>query len=192
MASRNVTESDHQVSRGGKRRELDREALEALLAALAPDREAAGRKYEDLRRRLTNLFAWEHCAAPDSLADETLNRLARKVLQGVEIPNFDRFAFGIARLVMQEEIRASRDRQKAIREMQAARTNPSDWATLDALQKCLDALPADRRELVEKYYSEDRAALARRQGISLNALRNRVMRIREDLFRCLSRRRDEY
>jgi DNA-directed RNA polymerase specialized sigma24 family protein len=56
------------------------------------------------------------------------------------------------------------------------------------MQGCLDVLPSDRRELIELYYTEDRAGLARKIGISLNALRNRAMRIREELFRCMSQR----
>ena len=70
---------------------------------MAPDRETAGCKYEELRHRLINLFAWERCEAPDDLADEVLNRLARKTMEGVAIPHLDRFAFGIARLVIQKK-----------------------------------------------------------------------------------------
>jgi len=166
---------------------LDREAWEALLAALAPDRDLAGQKYEDLRSRLINLFAWEQCDVPDYLADEVLNRLARKVLEGAVIPHLDRYAFGIARMVIQEDNRIQRNRDTAARELQAgARQTTQNWATLDAMQGCVDELPADRRELIERYYVEHRAALARSLGISVNALRNRAMRIREELFRCMS------
>ena len=49
---------------------------------------------------------------------------------------------------------------------------------------------ADRRELIERYYLEDRNALARSLGISMNALRNRALRIREELFNCAMRERD--
>jgi DNA-directed RNA polymerase specialized sigma24 family protein len=171
---------------------LDRDAWEALLAALAPERDVAGQKYEDLRRRLINLFAWEQCDAPDHLADEVLNRLARKILEGVVIPHLDRYAFGIARIVIQEQSRTLRNRETAMRELQAGALQArQNWATLDAMQGCVDLLPADRRELIERYYSEDRASLARKLGISVNALRNRAMRIRDELFRCMSEKRDE-
>jgi DNA-directed RNA polymerase specialized sigma24 family protein len=182
-----VTDSDPQLPPVRRRWELDREAWEALLAALAPDRDLAGQKYEDLRSRLINLFAWEQCDVPDYLADEVLNRLARKVLEGAVIPHLDRYAFGIARMVIQEDNRIQRNRDTAARELQAgARQTTQNWATLDAMQGCVDELPADRRELIERYYVEHRAALARSLGISVNALRNRAMRIREELFRCMS------
>ena len=64
-------------------------------------------------------------------------------------------------------------------------------ANMDAMEQCLAALPKDRRELIERYYVEDRAALAGALGISLNALRNRAMRIREELFKCLTGKRDD-
>jgi DNA-directed RNA polymerase specialized sigma24 family protein len=183
-----VAESDPHISGLRKPWELDRDAWEALLAALAPDRELAGHKYEGLRRRLINLFAWEQRDAPDQLADEVLNRLSRKVMEGTEIPHLDRFAFGIARLVIQEEIRRQRNRETAVQELKVARPDPPDWTTLDSMQQCLDALPSDRRELIERYYAEDRGVLAGKLGLSLNALRNRAMRIRGELFRCMSER----
>ncbi len=186
-----MTDFDPQSSPGRKRWELDREAWEALLLAFAPDRELAGRKYEDLRRRLINLFTWEQCDGADNLADEVLNRLARKVMEGAEIPHLDRFAFGIARIVIQEHKRAQKNQEKAVRELQGTVQPGHDWTTMDSMQRCLQRLPSDRRELIERYYTEDRATLARRLGISVNALRNRAMRIRDELFRCISGQRDE-
>jgi DNA-directed RNA polymerase specialized sigma24 family protein len=172
--------------------QLDREGLDALLRALAPDREGAGRKYEELRRRLINLFAWEQCEAPEDLADEVLNRLARRVSEGTAIPQLDRFAFGIARLMLQEEGRRQKNRQALLRELRPTGQDSSpDWPGLEAMDRCLAALAPDRRQLIERYYVEDRASLARELGISLNALRNRAMRIREELFNCVISSRDD-
>jgi DNA-directed RNA polymerase specialized sigma24 family protein len=176
---------------GRKLWQLDRAALDALLRILAPDREVAGSKYEELRRRLINLFAWEHCEAPDDLADEVLNRLARKALEGTDIPHLDRFALGIARFVIQEEGRKRRNRQAVLREIQVdGKLTGSDLDGLDAVENCLATLQPDRRDLIERYYLEDRKALARELGISMNALRNRALRIREELFNCAMRKRD--
>jgi len=186
-----MTDSEKETAPGRKRNELDRQGLDALLQALGPDRELAGRNYEELRRRLINLFAWEQFDAADELADETLNRLARKVMAGTEIPNLDRFAFGIARLLMQEEGRRRRNQQSVLLELQRGSLRSPDWGSLDAMDRCLAALPKDRRELIERYYVEDRAALALSLDISLNALRNRAMRIREELFKCVTRNRDD-
>ena len=50
-----------------------------------------------------------------------------------------------------------------------------------SIERCLAALPESSRELIERYYTGERAALARELGISLNTLRNRALRIREKL-----------
>jgi DNA-directed RNA polymerase specialized sigma24 family protein len=185
-----VPESDPQISHGRKRWELDREGWETLMNALAPDRDLAGRKYEDLRRRLTDLFAWEGSEQPDHLADEALNRLARKLTEGVSIPHLDRYAFGIARFLVQEDLRARRGRQAALREFPSQ--NPGRSASMvAALEECLAGVPDANRLLIERYYAEDRGTLARELGISVNALRNRAMRIREELFQCVLRKCDD-
>jgi len=54
----------------------------------------------------------------------------------------------------------------------------------------IDALSPDSRDLIHRYYAGDRDTLARALGLSLNALRNRALRIRQQLFDCLSRHRD--
>lgn len=186
-----MTDFDQESPPGRKPWQLDRAALDALLDTLAPDREEAGCKYEELRRRLINLFAWERCDSPESLADEVLNRLARKAIAGVVIPHLDRFAFGVARLVIQEEERKRRNRQAVLREFQArGKSNDSESDGMDVIASCLAALPQDRRELIERYYGADRKALAHELGISMNALRNRALRIREELFDCFVRKRD--
>lgn len=98
---------------GRSRWELSRDALDHLLQRLDPDRDAAGRAYEALRRRLIDLFAWEHGEAPEELADEALNRLARRLSEGVAIDGgIARYAFGIARLLLHEQSRARRNREK--------------------------------------------------------------------------------
>ena len=187
-----MNDFDQESPPGRKPWQLDRAALDALLDTMAPDREVAGCKYEELRRRLINLFAWEHCEAPDDLADEVLNRLARKAMDGAVIPHMDRFAFGIARLVIQEEERKRRSRQAVLREFQAnGKGSGSDSRRMAAIELCLAALPPDRRNLIERYYGTDRNALARELGVSMNALRNRALRIREELYNCVLRSRDD-
>ena len=185
-----MAESDPQTSQGRRRWELSSEAWEALMAALAPDRDLAGYKYEELRRRLIDLFAWEGCDLPDRLADEALNRLARKLAEGVDIPHLDRYVFGIARFLIQEDIRARRGRQAALYEFPGLNPAGSE-GTLGMLEECLAGLQDANRRLIERYYAEDRTVIARELGISLNALRNRAMRIREELFQCVSHKRDD-
>src|SRR5262249_39699376 len=59
--------------------ELTPEAFSKLLAELSPDPEVAGEKYEELRGQLIKFFEWRGSFFPDQRADETLNRVARKI-----------------------------------------------------------------------------------------------------------------
>jgi DNA-directed RNA polymerase specialized sigma24 family protein len=185
-----MTDSPSETRFGRRRWELTGDALERLLLALDSNRESAAHKYEALRRKLIDLFAWERSENPEDLADETLNRLARRILEGVAIPNPDRYAFGISRLVLMEEARLRRNREGSLRDLRQFSQPAAEAETIVWLRQCLETLPGSSRDLIERYYSEDREFLARSKGLSLNALRNRVMRIREQLYECVCRKRD--
>ena len=63
-------------------RGLTAEGFEALLAMLHPDRETAGERYEDIRRRLVRLFEWRGCARSGVAGDRCAGALAPSVLDG--------------------------------------------------------------------------------------------------------------
>ena len=63
----------------GRESDLSQEAFDRLLAWLNPNRALAGEKYEEIRRRLIKIFTCRGCTCPEVLADETINRVARKV-----------------------------------------------------------------------------------------------------------------
>jgi DNA-directed RNA polymerase specialized sigma24 family protein len=168
---------------------LGAEAFECLLAAFHADREIAGEKYESLREKLIDFFTWERSEFPEDLADEVLNRLARKISEGAVTHGFDRYAHGIARMILLEAERARQARDAALRQL--GRQNHTAPAPRRLpIEDCLAQLPDNSRDLIERYYTEDRAALAREYGVSLNALRNRALRIREKLWDCVTRLRD--
>lgn len=58
---------------------LTQESFDALLAWLDPAREEAGRRYEEIRRRLIKIFTCRGCGEPEDLADETINRVSKKL-----------------------------------------------------------------------------------------------------------------
>jgi hypothetical protein len=74
---------------------MDREALARLLAALDPDPARAAERYEELRQKLIRFFEWERSEIPDRDADETLNRVARRLAEGVEMKSAGAFAYGV-------------------------------------------------------------------------------------------------
>src|SRR5690349_2354142 len=58
---------------------IDRSAFDELLSWLAPDPDAAGQQYELIRRKLIALFRCRGCLSPEDLADETINRVIKKL-----------------------------------------------------------------------------------------------------------------
>src|SRR5262249_28549480 len=75
--------------------------FETLLHTLHSDRDLAGSEYEKIRRKLINYFRWNYCVSAEDLADETFNRVAKKI-QYERIENLMGFIWGIAKRVLQE------------------------------------------------------------------------------------------
>ncbi|HEY8020524.1 MAG TPA: hypothetical protein VIH93_05465 [Thermoanaerobaculia bacterium] len=176
---------------------LSPEHFDALLLALALDREQAGARYEEIRRRLVRLFEWRHCEAPEDLADEAINRVARRLAQGMEIRATNPFAYfcGVAHHVAQEMLRERERERRAFvaAGAQAADADPEFELRLACLKACLERLPADQRRLILQYHQgsdrvRGRQRLAHELGIAPNALRIRAHRLRRKLEECCARR----
>ena len=162
---------------------LTAQAFDRLLGALNPDRERAAAAYEALRERLIGLLRWWGAAHPEDLADETLDRVARKLDTGVEIPDGSLGAYvrGVARMVFYEWTRRPRPEHIAIEVGTTAAGD--DHRALTQLDGCLDRLAAEDRRLLLRYYGDGRSADVRRLlavelGVSPSALRIRAHRLR--------------
>ena len=81
---------------------LTGEAFEKLLALFDPDPDIAAIRYEEMRRRLRKFFEWNRVNDPDQLVDETFDRAARRIDEGVEVRNLASYLTGIARLLLRE------------------------------------------------------------------------------------------
>lgn len=176
---------------------LTQEAFDKLLLCLDPDRERAGEKYEMMRLKLLEHFEHWGCASPEDYADETLNRVARKIDEGEKIHNLAGYFYRVARLIFQEGWRREKQDQ-VVREHNQPRPNPNEPDESDKVRcarKCLQSLPPESRELLEEYYEhyegeggrqiEMRQALARRLRITPNALHIRVSRLRKKMEDCI-------
>lgn len=181
-------------------RELTGARLAKLLAALDPDPDKAGQLYEKIRRKLITLFDWRGAADPQQLADDTIDRVARKLEGGIEIASADpyRYFSGVAAFVFRETLKA----RKTVSFNSAIAVDPPvevEEATeehdirMSCLDRCLGLLPAEQRDLILAYHEGDkrdriqnRASLATRLGLTQTALRIRVHRIRENLEGCMA------
>src|SRR6266498_451331 len=66
---------------------LTQEAFDKLLLSLDSDRNSAGAIYSETRGKLTRFFEWRGCPFPEDHADETINRVAKRLVEGEEILN---------------------------------------------------------------------------------------------------------
>jgi len=182
-------------------RELTSQAFIRLLERLGGDEDEAAEKYEDLRHTLIRSFEWRGAPFPEEHADETFNRLARKLDEGVEIRNVSEYAYSVARLVWLEALKGDHKRNTPLDEIQhepVAIDTLSEKAEkevrLNCLDDCLDALPPDSRDLIMEYYVDEkrgridrRRDLAQRLGLRRDALANRSQRLRDKLEQCVTR-----
>lgn len=164
-----------------------------MLGSLAPDRELAGAEYELLRRKLVRFFECRGCLSPEDSADETINRVARKIAEGEALQNPSGYFYGVARKVLLEELRrqAHEQRLEAPSPVRAGDLG-CDPDRLNCLRRCLKQLPPESLELILAYYQgeqrvkiENRLKLAERLGAPVNALRIRACRVRQSIRACV-------
>ena len=175
---------------------LTQESFDKLLIAFGGNRESGGEKYLEIRNNLMRFFEWRGCSFPEDHADETINRIAKKVDEGEQILNPSGYAMGVARLLLLEIIKGRQREQSALTELGTASEaydEPDDGETrLECLRSCLQTLSSDNRELILQYYQgekgekiQNRKKLIERLGIPVNTLRMRALRLRERLQSCV-------
>jgi DNA-directed RNA polymerase specialized sigma24 family protein len=177
---------------------LTPEHFEALLAVLHSNRDEAGKVYEEIRRRLVRLFEWRGCTCPEELADETFNRVARKLAGGLSLERSDPYAYfcGVAHHVFQEVVRREARERKVAESGDlppAYQDEEEPDFRLEHLRQCLDGLGTSQRRLLLSYYHDDRRiqsrkSLCRELGVEMNALRIRVHRLRRKVEICVQER----
>ena len=174
------------------RRHVDKESFDTLLGWLHPDRELAAKKYEDIRHRLITIFACRGCAEAEDLADETFDRVTRKVCEVTEnyVGDPALYFYGVARNIHLEYTRKLFNRPASPPPPQ--RVEEEQEPEYECLEECMGKLPREDREMVLQYYKEDKRAkiehrkqLAAQLGIAINALRIRAYKVRLTLQKCV-------
>ena len=170
---------------------LSQEAFDALLDWLDSDREQAAIKYEYIRRRLIKIFTARGRVDAEDLADETINRVTKRLSEIREEFTGDpaRYFFGVANMLNMEAMR---------RKPPPPPPPPPDpnQAELEyqCLEHCIERLSEENRYLLLKYYGAEgtakvdhRKQLAEELRIAPNALRIRAYRIRLGLQECVQK-----
>ncbi len=187
-------------------RALTESGLNRLLQWLDDGAQSNGENYLEMRRRLVSYFDRRNRPFADELADETLSRVARTLEKSGEIAVRPpaKYCYVVAKFVLHEDLRRSRravhvDQDRAPAAIGGRTTMPDvggeaplDERRFACLECCLDRLKPEQRLLAIEYYRdskrlkiERRRELAKRLGISMNALGIRACRIRGVLEQCV-------
>lgn len=170
---------------------LTQAEFDQLLRWLDPDPNRAGERYEAIRHRLIQVFLNRQCTEAEDLADDTINRVAKRVPDLQDVPPVDRerYFYGVAKNVTREFFRSrARKTQPPPAPASAAELEPY----LKCLDECLSKLPRKNAKLILEYYEEQKRAKIKshqemrdKLRLKAGALRARVFRIRLRLETCL-------
>lgn len=169
---------------------FNQSSFEKLLTWLDGDREMAGQRYEAIRLRLNKKFFGWGCAYAEELADETIDRVIKKIdflrenYEGDPTPYF----YAVAKKVFVEFIRKPATQELPLN-LAHKQFDTEKLENLDqCLSKCLKQLSADQRRLILNYYSKDSQMKLRQRRqmtedlrITPENLRVRAHRIRHKL-----------
>lgn len=190
---------------------LTADAFRRFLEWLDEGTDSNGQKYLEMRQRLVAYFDRKNALAPDELADETLNRVARRLMEEgqIETEKPAKYCYTVARFVFLEFLRGMENSSVLLDDViirqadeksstQAADERETKEKMLICLEQCTNKLEAANRDLIVRYYFgeerikiENRRRLAQSLGITVNALSIRACRIRDKLEACVGKCADE-
>ncbi len=174
------------------------EAWDKFLNLLDANPDNAGRKYEDIQRKLITFFECRRCLCAERLADISINRVIRRYFEGEVLSSLMGYIYGVAKIVFLEYL-AEQGKEQAVRDhlMRAGETAEED-SDADDLKTCFEGcmveLPFEDQEFLKQYYAESRRAkidkrklMAERMGISQNALVLHAFHLRKRLKVCINK-----
>lgn len=199
---------ENQIRNGGQAgespaemtREEEAVAFEKFLDYLAPDREEAAARYENLRRAAIRYFVSHQAPDPLACADETLRRLQQLIAAGRTIHHIESFNIGVARKVLLRDRKRRQRREVELPEGESENPGVSPLKQLEeqferkCWAECWQALSDEERDLLNQYGlgsqhdKEWREALAARRGVTPGNLRRKIHGLKKKLRECIDER----
>jgi DNA-directed RNA polymerase specialized sigma24 family protein len=149
-------------------------------------------KYEAIRSRIIKIYRNRGCLYAEEIADETADRLCKKVkaLKSVYEGDPALYFYAVAKRVYLESLRDPPHVPPP--------PPPHDPEEIElrhmCLDRCLDGLKPESKELILQFYEgekrekiENRKRLARLLGIDNKVLNLRALRIRRELQQCIQK-----
>lgn len=189
-----------------KDRTLTPHIFQRLLSWLDEGIDSDGQKYLEMQRRLVAYFDRKNLSNFEELADETLNRVARRLEEegAIESDTPAKYCYVVARFVLMEHVRGTHkdklmvesiSRQQAVQnvaERHADDERELKEKMLNCLENCTLQLDPTNHMIITGYYVgkerlkiENRRALAASLEITMNALSIRACRLRDKLEACV-------
>jgi DNA-directed RNA polymerase specialized sigma24 family protein len=177
-----------------KKIEITQEDFDGLLGWLSSDVEEAGKKYEEIRNGLIRFFYYRGSPDAESLADETINRVAAKLAGTKFDENFKlaSYFYSFAAKIYLEDYK---HRKKFVYEREDLAVLPPSKENnpgVACLERCLAKHPVEERTLLIKYYgfgkserAEQRRLLAAERNINILFLHTKISRLKKVLRVCL-------
>src|SRR6185295_19477834 len=138
-------------------RDLEQQDFDRLLNWLDADRERAGQLYERIRWRLVTILASRGCVLAEELADETIDRVARRVadIEQTYVGDKAIYFLGVMNNVHHEYLR-----RPSIPRLLPGQDDMGDAREQIhlCLDTCLEKLAPYSRQLIERYYAADKKA----------------------------------
>jgi DNA-directed RNA polymerase specialized sigma24 family protein len=155
-----------------------------VLLRLEPLSPTTEERYNQLRLKLIKFFSWRACEDPEALADETISRLVKNLVDK-EITHALTYSvvYAIA-LNLYREYERKEKHIKLSRDLYETLPSVSENIE-DCRAECLERCSPGQLTLLKEYYLvESREKLAQALGISTNALRLKVHRLKSQLQSC--------
>ena len=178
---------------------LTQQEFDDLLNWLSADREKAGEIYLSVSDGLTRYFRINGCSDSQSLVDETINRVARKI-NTIDISDGYKLItvfYGFAKNVYFEYLAQAR-RSPLTLDLErlppyaSPKTEGDSDPRFNCLDHCVNGLQEKESQLVMAYFEKDRGEkvearreLAQRLNISIGNLHLRIHRLKDTLRACL-------
>ena len=189
-----------------KDRTLTSHTFQGLLGWLDEGTNSDGQKYLEMRSRLVSYFDRKNLSNVDELADETLNRVARRLEDegAIESETPAKYCYVVARFILMEHLRETQKERvmvESISQHQPSQTVAEHHSNqeieikekmLNCLENCTLQLDPVNHKIITRYYVgkerakiENRRELAASLGITVNALSIRACRLRDKLEVCV-------
>lgn len=181
---------------------LEQTDFDALLDWLSPDRNEAGKKYEEIREGLFRFFRFKGVMNPEELTDETISRVAAKVTGFNDSKNVKVITYFIAFAtnILHEYKRDLKKETVPLEDLQIIQEideffETEDDELLDFLKECLEKLLPEENDLLIEYYSEGkgkkiehRKKLAEQFKWEMSVLHVRVHRLKSKIGNCIRKK----